>query len=80
MSLADLVVAREFLNRFEADVAKSALDAAGINAIVVADDAGGMRPGMWMGSAVQLLVHEGDLEPAIEILETTATTRPEPQQ
>ena len=78
MSLADLVVVREFLNRFEADVAKSALDAAGINAIVLADDAGGMRPGMWMGSAVRLLVHAGDRERAMEILDNVATTRPEP--
>ena len=80
MAYARLRVARTFLNRFEADVAKSALDAAGIESIIRADDAGGMRPGMWMGSAVELLVHDDDLERAVEILETTATTRPEPQR
>jgi putative signal transducing protein len=77
MPYADLVVARTFLNRFEADVAKSALDAAGIESVVRADDVGGMRPAMWMGSAVQLLVHADDVEQAVEILEITATTRPE---
>jgi hypothetical protein len=71
------VIARKFLNRFEADVAKSALDAAGIESMVRADDAGGMRPGMWMGLAVELLVRPDDLERATEILDTWATTRPE---
>jgi hypothetical protein len=75
-----LVVARRFLNRFEADVAKSALDAVEIDSIVRADDAGGMRPGMWMGSAVELLVRLDDFERAVEILDTTALTRPEEQR
>jgi hypothetical protein len=75
-----LVVARTFLNRFEADVAKSALDAVEIESMVRADDAGGMRPGMWMGSAVELLVRSDDLQRAVEILDTTATTRPEEQR
>jgi hypothetical protein len=72
-----LVVARRFLNRFEADVAKSALDAVEIESIVRADDAGGMRPGMWMGLAVEVLVRPEDLERAVEILDTNATTQPE---
>lgn len=77
MPTPELVVAARFLNRFEADVAKSALDAVEIDSIVRADDAGGMRPGMWMGSAVELLVRPDDFERAVEILETTAQTRPE---
>ena len=80
MSTPRLVVARRFLNRFEADVAKSALDAVEIDSIVRADDAGGMRPGMWMGSAVELLVRLDDFERAVEILDTTALTRPEEQR
>jgi hypothetical protein len=75
-----LVVARRFLNRFEADVTKSTLDAVEIDSIVRADDAGGMRPGMWMGSAVELLVRPEDFERAVEILDTTALTRPEEQR
>jgi len=80
MPFGNLVVARSFLNRFEADVAKSALDAAGIESVVRADDMGGMRPAMWLGSAVQLLVHTDELERAVEILDTNATTRPEPHR
>lgn len=80
MSRPSLVVARRFLNRFEADVAKSALDAVEIDSLVRADDAGGMRPGMWMGSAVEILVRPEDFERAVEILDTTALTRPEEQR
>jgi len=66
---SDLVIARTFLNRFEADVAKSALDAAGIDSIIRADDAGGMRPAMSMGSAVELVVRAEDALRAAQLLE-----------
>ncbi len=62
-----LVVLRTFLNRFEADVAKSALDAAGIESMVRADDAGGTRPGLWM-SGVELIVRAEDAQQATRIL------------
>jgi hypothetical protein len=80
VSHQSLIVARRFLNRFEADVAKSALDAVEIDSLVRADDAGGMRPGMWMGSAVEILVRPEDFERAVEILDSTALTRPEEQR
>ena len=66
---SNLVIARTFLNRFEADVAKSALDAAGIESMIRADDAGGMRPAMSMGSAVELIVRAQDATRAGEILD-----------
>jgi len=65
------------MNRFEADVAKSALDAVDIRSMIRADDAGGMRPAMLMGLTAQLIVRAEDLERALEILDTVATTRPE---
>jgi len=68
----DLVVVRTYLNRFEADTAKSALDAAHIDALVRHDDAGGMRPGLWVGRGVELIVRAEDLERAKEILERPA--------
>jgi hypothetical protein len=74
----DLVVVRTFLNRFEADVAKSALDAADIESLVRPDDAGGMQPGMWMGQPVELVVTADDAERAQEVLESSA--RPEPER
>lgn len=71
-----LVVVRTYSNRFEADLAKSALDAADIPAMVRADDAGGLRPGLWIGNRVVLLVNVEDSEQAIEILDTPARPRP----
>jgi hypothetical protein len=68
----DLVVVRSFLNRFEAETAKSALDAADIDSFIRADDAGGMQVAMSMGHAVELLVRAEDAGRASEILDTTA--------
>jgi len=68
MTDSDLVVIRTFGNRFEADIAKSALEAADIDSMIRADDAGGMRPGMWPGTGVELLVRAEDAKRAEEIL------------
>jgi hypothetical protein len=69
----DLVAVRTFLNHIEADLAKGALEAAGIESAISADDAGGTRPHLWVGG-VRLLVRQADVERAVEILETPATT------
>jgi hypothetical protein len=71
MSDTELVVVRTFLNRFDADVAKSALDAAGIDSLIRADDAGGTRPGLWM-SGIALIVRAEDARRADEVLSTDA--------
>ena len=71
MTRTDLVAVRTFLNKFDAEIAKSALDAANIDSMIKADDAGGTRPGMWM-SGVELLVRAEDAKRAAEILDTTA--------
>jgi putative signal transducing protein len=62
-----LVVVRTFLNRIDADLAQGALESAGIDAVVSADDAEGNQPGLWMGG-VRVLVREDDLEEASEVL------------
>jgi len=68
MSDADLVIVRTFLNPFDAELAKSALEAAEIQAIVQADDAGGVQPGLWVGRGVELLVRTEDAARADEVL------------
>ena len=68
MSEAELVVVRTFLNPFDAELAKSVLEAAEIQSIVQADDAGGLQPGLWVGTGVQLLVRTEDAERADEVL------------
>jgi hypothetical protein len=67
MSDDELVVVATFLNRFEADVAQGALEAAGIESLLSADDAGGIRPSLWL-SGVRLLVRAGDAKRAADIL------------
>ncbi len=72
----DLVVARAFNTRPEADLARSALDAAGIDAMVRADSGGDMRPALaWAGDGFEVIVREDDVEAAREILDLPA--RPE---
>ena len=63
----ELVVIRTFVNNFDAELARAALEAAGIDAMIRADDCGGTRPHLWMGG-VRLLVREVDVEAALEVL------------
>jgi len=73
-----LVVLRTFVNAFEAQVAKGALDAAGIASMIRTDDAGGMRPHLWMGG-VELVVRAEDAVEADKILATPAEPPPGPK-
>jgi hypothetical protein len=73
MTDSELVVVHTFNNRPEADLAKSALEAAGIDAMVQADDGGGMRPALaWAGSGMHILVRAEDAEVAREVLDLPA--------
>jgi len=75
MRETDLVVVRTFVNKFDADVAKSALDAADIRSLIRPDDAGGVEPGLWLGG-VELLVRREDAVQADEILGDPSGARP----
>ena len=68
MKHPDLVVVHTFMSRPEADMAKSALDAAGIESMVLGDDAGGLQPGLWDGRGVAIVVNTDDAKAASEIL------------
>ena len=67
MSDTELVVVGTFLNQIEADMARGALQAASIESMISADDAGGQRPHLWMGG-IRLLVRAEDAEEARAIL------------
>lgn len=69
-----LVTVATFLNHIEADLAKSALEAAGIESMIQSDDCGGVRPHLWMGG-IQLLVRDEDAQRALEILNPGDTNR-----
>jgi hypothetical protein len=71
MSDTELIVIRTFLNKFDAELAKSALEAAEIESMIRADDAGGTRPGLWM-AGIELIVRAEDAKRADELLTTQA--------
>jgi len=67
---ANLVVAHAFGSAMEADLAKGALESAGIDAMIQADSAGGMRPHLaWASGGFKVLVREEDAAAARELLE-----------
>ena len=70
-----LTVVRTFSNIFQAQLAKSALEAAGITAAIQADDCGGMRPHMQM-AGVDLLVRADDADEAGAILDAAQDLSP----
>jgi hypothetical protein len=67
---ANLVVVHEFGSQPEADLAKSALEGAGIDAMIQADSVGGMRAHVaWSGAGFKVLVREEDAADAHDVLE-----------
>jgi hypothetical protein len=68
----DLVVVQTFNSRPEADLAKSALDAASIESMVLGDDAGGVQPATWESRGVAVVVNRADESAAREVLNADA--------
>lgn len=67
MHTEELVVVGSFVNGVEAEVAATALEAAGIEVMTKRDDCGGMRPQLWL-SGVDLVVRAEDAQRALGIL------------
>jgi hypothetical protein len=69
MEYPRLVVVQTYGSRAEADLARGALEDAGIPAMVQADTAGGMREHLaWSGSGFKILVREEDATAARDLL------------
>jgi len=66
---ADLVVVHTYLNKMDAELALSALEAAGIHALIRSDDCGGVRPSLWL-SGIELMVRADEAEDAAAVLDT----------
>lgn len=65
----EFVVARVFTFRHEAEIARGVLEADGIEAVIAADDCGGLRPFLGAASGgARLLVHRSDQAKANSIL------------
>ncbi len=70
MAYANLVVVHECGSEIEAELAKGALQAAGIDAMIQGDTAGRQRDHLaWSGAGFKLLVREEDAADAREVLE-----------
>ena len=72
-----LVVVGTYLNAVDAQLAQSALEAAGIESMVRSDDCGGLRPHLWMGG-VELLVRSEDVRQALGTLAASESQVPAP--
>jgi len=69
MQHAKLVVVWSYGSRTEADLAKGALEDAGIQAMIQADTAGGMREHLaWSGAGFKILVREVQATVARDVL------------
>ena len=67
-----LIVVDSFGGQIDAEMAKSALESAGIESIIQSDSAGGMRPHLaWANGGFKLLVRAEDEEAARNVLEPT---------
>jgi len=64
----DLIPIRTFLNEFEAEVAKGALTAFGIESLLSHDDCGGQRAHLDLTRGIRLLVRPEDRAQAEEAL------------
>jgi hypothetical protein len=69
MQHTKLVVVQSYGSRIAADMAKGALEDAGIQAMIKADTAGGMREHLaWSGAGFQIVVREEDESTARDVL------------
>ena len=64
----DLMTIRTFLSESEANIARAALEAFGIDCMISRDNCGGQRPHLTIGEGIRLLVRSDDTERAEEVL------------
>ena len=70
MAQDKLVVVGTYLSRIEAEMARSALEAAGIESVLTADDGGGQYANLaFGGSGVRLQVRPEDEDAARDVLQ-----------
>jgi len=64
----DLVTIRIFATEFEANLARSRLQAAGIESMMRRDDCGGLNPALAMTQGINLVVKSDDAKRAAAVL------------
>lgn len=66
--MTDLPAVRVYLTRGDAEVARAHLGAEGVDALIIADNEGGLNPGFYAHYGVRLVVRPEDLDDARAIL------------
>ena len=66
---------RTYANQFEAETARSTLDAEGIDASLSSDDVSGGIPSAFATGGIRLVVAEADVDQAIAILTSASSQR-----
>ncbi len=67
-----MAILRTFSNEIEAEMAMSALEAAGIQSAMTRDDCGGIQPAMGLTGGIQVIVDDENIEAATEVLDAPA--------
>jgi hypothetical protein len=80
MNLDDAIVLETFASRIEAEMAAGLLESEGVEAMVLADDAGGAYPMLQFIRGVRLLVYREDEARAREILKDMAEPVEPPEE
>ena len=68
IEVAGLATVATYPTRGDAEIARARLDSAGIEALVIADDEGGLNPGFYAHYGVRVVVREPDRAAAVAIL------------
>ncbi|MCB2199978.1 DUF2007 domain-containing protein [bacterium] len=63
------VMIAEYSSVLDAELARSRLEASGIESWVMKDDAGGMQPQLQITQGVKLFVDEKDIDEALKVLD-----------
>ena len=67
--MSEITCIEIYCSREEAELARSFLEANGIDAVVFADDCGGARPHLQISEGVRLMVKQEDKEKALQLFE-----------
>lgn len=72
-----MALLRTFSNEIEAEMAMSALEAAGIASAMRRDDCGGIQPAMGLTGGIQVIVDDENLEEATTVIDAFAVEPPD---
>ncbi len=76
MKSDDIVVIRNYINEYDAKMAKVTLEPSNIDAIIRRDDCAGYRPRLSFGTGLQIIVRRENAEEADAVLLETEGQEP----